>query len=140
MNKNIFIKRNFVVILFLFLTISCMREKYYRFSYTSSKIGSSGIEIDADVNHPSFEGDLTGVNLTIANRSNIDSVKVSIPSSNSFLDFETMLEGTYIFTYPDYDSLIMNNYIIVSIFFDSTKTDFKLLKKEMEVMNEIRGH
>lgn len=133
-------KRNILIILSVYLIFSCTEVKQYIFSFEENENSSFGVKIEAEITPPAFDGDFTGVNLFISNISEIDSVRVLVPTSNTYLKFEQILEGSYIFRYSNFNSLIMNNNIVVSIYFNNIKTDYKLLKKEKILISKIRGH
>ena len=122
-----------LTVLFYCLT-SCINVNY-RYTYRSKEI-----EINADVDHSSDRKTGVVLNIYFTNLYNIDSVKVYNPMAKKYLIFDSKLEGSFIFTDMSYDSLIHNNFIIVSLFYGKEKRKFILNRIVLKDIQMIRGH
>jgi hypothetical protein len=130
-------KKYLRIFLYFILMSSCSNEIHYRYYFSSKK---NNLEILADVKKAVHAKEFTSIIVSMSNMNSVDSVTVFLPISNRFLNFDSTLEGTYIYNCSNFDSLMMNNYIVVSVYLDSKKSSFELSKEEINVDAEIRGH
>jgi hypothetical protein len=121
----------------LFSSLTSCINVYYRYTYISK---DKKIKIHADVDHSSDKNTSVVLNIYFTNLNKIDSVKAFNPITKKDLIFDSKLEGCFIFTDMSYDSLIQNNFIIVSVFNGKNKVKFILNRNVLKDINMIRGH
>jgi hypothetical protein len=130
-------KLNLTLIIGLFFMLTNCKNEFYRYSFKSKE---RNIEIYADVIPSSDKKIGVVLNVYFINIKCIDSVKVYNPKSKHYLYFDSKLEGTFVFTDLEFDSLVENNFLIVSLFLGKNKQKYKLKKNKLKETNTFRGH